>query len=280
MIRSNSILITATMLIAVAHAAHAQTVRGVVVDDSTGEAVAGVEVFALDLSNTTIAFEVTGRDGRFVMSLPPGRYAFRALRMGFAPTLTPDLEISDDSPPIDLTILLPSERVVLDPVVVTDTVIPYAPRPLEGFYERKRRGWGLHITREEIEEKAPGQFTDILRGLPGVRVVGAGRNKFVVQMVGQVPRLQVNAYSARDRWRSTAVRDRDAANTEPTAGACPVTYYVDGDKFVPDELGINEILVSEVEAVEVYRRASETPADFLDSDSRCGVVVIWTKRGT
>jgi hypothetical protein len=33
-----------------------------------------------------------------------------------------------------------------------------------------------------------------------------------------------------------------------------------------------------VEAVEVYRRASELPAEFLNSGA-CGVVALWTRRG-
>jgi len=196
--------------------------------------------------------------------------------MGYAPTVTPEFTVPDGSPSIDLTILLPSERVVLDPVVVTETRLPFAPGPLQGFYERKRRGWGLQLTREDIEEKTPVQFTDILRGLAGVRVVSAGRNKYFVQMVGQVPRLQPGGYNTRTPTGSSARADRQYETPVP---ACPVSYYLDGMKYDPDERGIDEILVSDVEAVEVYRRASETPADFLDSDSRCGVVVIWTRRG-
>ena len=64
------------------------------------------------------------------------------------------------------------------------------------------------------------------------------------------------------------------------SGKCEVSYYLDGGRFRPDpEVGINEILGSEVIAVEVYRGPSETPAEFLDSGSRCGVIVIWTRRG-
>jgi hypothetical protein len=33
-----------------------------------------------------------------------------------------------------------------------------------------------------------------------------------------------------------------------------------------------------IETIEVYRRASEVPAEFL-SRANCGVVAIWTRRG-
>jgi hypothetical protein len=277
MIHHRMIAGTATILIAVTQSVHCQTIRGLVLEDSTSAAVPGAEIFLLDSLGNSLALEVTDRDGRFFMSPPPGRYAFRALRMGYAPTVTSDLLIPEGSPPIDLTILLPSEGVVLEPVVVEGERQPFAPGPLEGFYERKRRGWGLQLTREEIEEKVPGRFTDILRGLPGVRVVVTGQNKHIVQMVGQAPRLEPGAYNTHKPTGSSVIeKGKYAPGILP---ACPVSYYLDGAKYYPDERGIDEILVSDVEAVEVYRRASETPADFLDSDSRCGVVVIWTRRG-
>jgi hypothetical protein len=43
----------------------------------------------------------------------------------------------------------------------------------------------------------------------------------------------------------------------------------DIDQFVPVEW---------VEAIEVYRRPSEIPAEFL-GNAACGVVAIWTRRG-
>jgi hypothetical protein len=263
------------MLGAYAQAAQAQTIYGVVLDDSTSLPIAGAEVILRDSSGNRLVFEVSDREGRFVLEAEPGVYLFEALRMGYAPTVTPQFAVPEGSPSIDLTILLPSERVVLEPVVVTETRLPFAPGPLQGFYERKRRGWGLQLTSEEIEERIPSRFTDILRGLPGVRVVSTGGNKYFVQMVGQAPRLQPEAYNAADRHR---VRTPTSSREGQQLQGCPVSYYLDGVKYEPDERGIDEILVSEVEAVEVYRRASETPADFLDSDSRCGVIVIWTKR--
>jgi len=263
------------MLVAGVQAVHTQNIHGLVLDDSTRLPIAGAEVILCDSSGNRLVFEVSNREGRFFLEADPGVYLFEALRMGYAPTVTPEFTVPDGRPSIDLTILLPSERIVLDPVVVTETRLPFAPGPLQGFYERKRRGWGLQLTREEIEEKIPSRFTDILRGLPGVRVVGAGGNRNFVQMVGQAPRLQPEAYNAADRHR---VRTPTSSREAQQLPGCPVSYYLDGVKYELDERGADEIMVSEVEAVEVYRRASETPADFLDSDSRCGVIVIWTKR--
>ena len=35
----------------------------------------------------------------------------------------------------------------------------------------------------------------------------------------------------------------------------------------------------DVIAVEVYRGPAETPGQYLDSNSQCGVILIWTRRG-
>ena len=58
---------------------------------------------------------------------------------------------------------------------------------------------------------------------------------------------------------------------------CEYTYYVDGLKWnAPlDELPYR---TSDLYSVEIYRGPSETPGQFLNSDSRCGVMVFWTFR--
>jgi outer membrane receptor for ferrienterochelin and colicin len=107
------------------------------------------------------------------------------------------------------------------------------------------------------------KLTDVLRRVPGlvVRENGAGDEEITV--LG-------NSYGSL---------------VYPLS--CQVNIYLDGllvrgstnrveqiplgniDQFVP---------LQWVEAIEVYRRPSETPAEFLRS-AACGVVAIWTRRG-
>jgi hypothetical protein len=258
---------------------HSQVIRGTVIDDSTSLPIAGAEVILRDSLEKTVWLEVTDFDGRFSMSPAPGIYTFEVLRMGYERVYTEAFEVAMDVGDIDLTITLPNAPVMLEPAVVSGEKQPLPAVRLEGFYRRKERGWGIQLDREAIEAKTPTQVTDILLNLPGVRVIGTGGNTYTVVMVGQAPRLP---------QRSAQPPSRGTRNPIPPAaqlaggGGCPISYWVDGIRFISnpeDNRGINEILASKVEAVEVYRRASETPAEFLDSDSRCGVVVTWTKRG-
>jgi len=256
---------------------HSQVIRGTVIDDSTSLPIAGAEVILHDSLQQTVRLEVTDFDGRFGMSPEPGIYTFEVLRMGYERVYTEAFEVAADVGDVDLTITLPNAPVMLEPVVVSGEEQPMPAVRLEGFYHRKARGWGIQLDREAIEAKAPTQVTDILLNLPGVRVIGTGGNDYTVVMVGQAPRLPQKSAQPPARRAASLI----PAPTELSGGGgCPISYWVDGIRFIPiDKRGINEILVSEVEAVEVYRRASETPAEFLDSDSRCGVIVIWTKRG-
>lgn len=48
----------------------------------------------------------------------------------------------------------------------------------------------------------------------------------------------------------------------------------DGDGPVPD---IDDFLTDRVEAVEIYRGPSETPAELNATGGLCGAVVIWTR---
>lgn len=73
--------------------------------------------------------------------------------------------------------------------------------------------------------------------------------------------------------------DRDV---EMALEGCLVRYFLDG---IPLRMDLASMTIddyafpSQVAAIEVYRRASELPLEFAGSDSRCGVVAIWTRRG-
>lgn len=222
---------------------------GTITDAVTGRPVgeATVAVVRSDLTARSDAQGLYILDG-----VVPGLVKVLVQAIGYHPITSPYYTLLPDSTVVADFRLAPL-TVQLDPVVVEGEVERFAPGPLRGFYQRKRRGWGTFLTREEIEQKQPVRTTDIFRGIAGVRVVPIGGSRYQVIMASAPP-----------SWI-------------PGRG-CPVKFYLDGIRLPGGDYIDDLVLASNVEAVEVYRRASETPAEFLGSDSRCGVMVIWTKR--
>ena len=60
-------------------------------------------------------------------------------------------------------------------------------------------------------------------------------------------------------------------------GICEVTYYIDGSYVPSGTFHMDDMSPTMVEAVEVYRGPSETPARFRQRDSACGIIAIWTR---
>ncbi len=246
----------------------AQTlIRGTVRADSTMTAIHGAFVMLMGADGSAVASAVSGSDGRFLLHAEPGRFLLHVRRVGYSPTVTPEFEVPAAGTEVELTVLLPQDALVLDTLSVEGEAERFAPGPMRGFYERKRLGLGLFLTREEWKERTPTRITDILRGLPGVRIIHVANGGYAVEMARTPKRMRITSLSGMGGG------GRKEAN-------CPVSYYLDGIKFVPTERGINELaLPSDIEAIEVYRGPSETPGEFLNTnDLGCGAVAIWTRR--
>ena len=120
---------------------------------------------------------------------------------------------------------------------------------LRGFYERKERGVGYFLTREDIMNHGSRDLSNILHSVPGLRATPS--------QFGQ---------------------SRLDTRSSPTLGRpCQVRVYVDGMIYrrADDLPGISPL---DIEGIEVYRGRSEIPAEFADPDANCGVVAIWSRR--
>lgn len=116
-----------------------------------------------------------------------------------------------------------------------------------GFDRRRRSGLGSFITRAEIERRRPRYLSDALRSVVGLSFQPNG--------------TRGDAYVSMSR-----------AGSRP----CPVQYFVDGTLIGPG-FNIDEIAAGDVEALEIYRGASQVPPEFNRRSSACGVIAVWTR---
>ena len=213
------------------------------VRDSAGNAIPGVEVRIL---GSDLAVARTDDAGGFrLTNLAAGPSSVKVRRMGFAPA-TVDVRLRPgrtDSLVVSLSAIAAS----LPGVLVEDEYEARSHRLLAGFWDRRSRGFGNYVTRDEIEQRNPQDFIDIARLVPSLTVVTRGGRKV----------LRFN--------RGGGARD------------CPPQYFVDGMRIesgMPDEFAPQD-----VEAVEFYSGPATLPPQFAPRpfSYTCGAIVIWTR---
>jgi len=117
---------------------------------------------------------------------------------------------------------------------------------LRSFEERRSKGNGVFVTRAEIATRGASHMSDVLRNMRGVAIV-RGRVRFVSQS-GQ---------------RGTI---------------CQPDIWLDGTRARGME--VDDILASDVEAMELYSSFSVVPFEFTSRGANslpCGSIVIWTR---
>lgn len=229
------------------------SVTGRIVDLVTG---APVGTATLRLIGTEQR-QVSDRDGRFAfLDVPPGRYALEVQHLGYG--MQSDSLIVGGGQEMEIEMRLPTRAIAMEGVIATvtagETLGPIAGR---GFEERRRMGFGHFLGPEELAAGLQRTLPEVLRTIPGVWVQGGSRNHYTVWMARQTPSLG----------------DLQTAQDAPT---CTVRVYVDRVLW---HGGINEIDLADIRGIEVYRGASEIPGEFGGSNARCGVIVLWTRRG-
>jgi hypothetical protein len=117
---------------------------------------------------------------------------------------------------------------------------------LAEFERRRARGMGFFFTREEIERRHASSLSDLMRAVPGVQTTCRPRGSCAVQMT-RSPR------------------------------GCRPEYYLDG--FLASFSVGPDFPLTGIYGIEVYRTASEAPAEFRKPELRCGVILIWSRMG-
>lgn len=231
---------------------------GLVRDAGTDEPVAAAAVSILGDPGEVSS----NRRGRFVFSgVPVGRREITVRHIGYAP-FHHAVAVSRGRT-TEIEIGLVPEPVALEPLVAT--VVRSRRLETRGFYERRYWGelvsGGTFFTAEDIERRSPVRITQMIADIPGIRLRNCGARQNSCKLYNS----RISDISSND--------------------GCLMNIYLDGSLIVRRGriqrgavANINDfVLPVEIAGVEVYRGPSELPAEFAGMESRCGVVVIWTK---
>lgn len=169
--------------------------------------------------------------------LPLGTYELAITLTGY--TVLEGSVHLDGPGAVDLRVQMVPVDFALEPVIV---VAARRSRLEEvGFYERLRFGDGHFITREELDEHAPTNVSEVLRSVPGVRVVpGIARANQVLLRGNCVPRVVLDGLL--------------------------LSGPVNVDNLLP---------TIDVAGIEVYHGAS-APILYT-GETTCGVIMLWSR---
>lgn len=263
--------------------ARAQEVRGHILEAESRKPVAGARVMLVRTDDTSGVVTISGEDGGFAVSARGGGvFRVEVARLGYRPQHEGPFTLAPEEA-LDLDVMLPVVPYTMDPVTVTAEVNARFLQEV-GFYDRKRADFGHYITRDQIESRRASRPTDLLVAIPGVAIIPDPRSpgRVRLQMRGThpaeggacAPRVYVDGLVI-IRGESRPV----AAGA--TAKEDEVERALDGDPRTPEPSLDDVVNPDQIEAIEVYRSASQVPAEFGGTGvfTRCGVVVIWTRHG-
>jgi hypothetical protein len=249
----------------------AQVVRGSITDAAVQQPLGGVSVALLDSAGFVVATTESDRSGRFrVRARHRGVHMLRASVIGYEAAHSAPFRIGPDTVTVNLALV--AAPISIDPVEVRSAArIPRL--AAAGFYERQAKGYGSFVTREQIDQASPQLITDVLRSIPGVRVVNAGPDgsSFDIIMRG-----------AATTFFRGATQDGSVGTSQNRM--CFPSIAIDGVVVrrggQSGEVGgwVHFVPPSDVEAVEVYPGGAGLPPQLRGNTSPCGSVLIWTRR--
>ena len=230
----------------------AQQIRGVVVDDSTGQPISGATIELLAADTTVRTTTISNATGWFDLSAQSGgQFVLRGSHAAYRGVGTLAV-VLDPQEVLTVVIRLSGGPIPLEPVVARAT----ARDGLSGYRERARRGaYGRFITRADIDKTGAYSLAHALRFAPEVRFARVRDGAFIT----------------------------DGIFMRSFADMCVPGIYLNGIAMPADRaFDINDLInVDEVEGIEVYRNSLSVPMEFVRlSDAPgvwCGVIAVWTR---
>lgn len=209
------------------------------VRDSLGAAIVGAQVIVASGRRGA-----SDDHGRFVLgALPRGTLHVTVRRLGFLP-VSFDWLLVPGSPPLDVRLAAIAQS--LAAVQVREHREPYDAR-LAGFNARRARKVGHFLTRTDIERKNGFNLTDVIRDVPGARVI---------TMRGAL-------------GKTVLLR----------GATCPPLVFVDGFPASAGPFDLDMVNLKTIEGVEVYSGAASIPMELIGPRGleQCGVIAIWSR---
>lgn len=206
------------------------------------------------------------RSGRVVFCGPSGRYWVEASLADY--TMSPRMVTLADGDTIYTTLVLsrPDSVIALAALEVSAKARDVGSAGFEGFTQRQESGFGAFILSDELQRRNPSRLTDVLQQT-GVTVINNGRQVYI-RRSSCAPQVYIDGarvtHLSRSGGYSTSSESSETPEDDPTYEAAAA---------------INMVHPSAVRAIEVYRGPGDTPSEYLDSNARCGVILIWTWRG-
>ena len=282
------------------------TFSGAVVTDSSDRPIADAEVSLPGIQKIGL----TNERGAFRLAdIPAGEHQVNVRRVGYGPI---DTRITFASNETVRRRIMMSRSNRLDTVVVTESVLPST------FDEHKKLGLGKFITREELEKARGRRLSEVLGSIQGAGMItGAMGNAYLASARGMSARLPGCSPGVFATFNGDGLKTKPGGAATPTCAmstadpgngiycpegpqeklrgigcGCYAQVYMDRQLLNPvtsqlvngklvratPPFDINSFGLDQVEAIEFYKSASETPGMYAALDSPCGVLVLWTRR--
>lgn len=219
------------------------SISGVVLDASNAQPVEGA---AVRLRGTDYQV-ATDAGGRFVLvDVNPGTYVLETQHIAYA--TRSDSIVVERGEEMALEVRLSATALDLKPLVVS----VHASRLRSvGFYDRKKMGIGIFITRDDIEARHIRRVSDLLSSVPGL-----------------------HRTLRKDGMSNISMRGVKTIVTD-----CTTQYFLDGVPSHVGIIGIDVVPPADIAGIEIYKGSSELPTQFDVGRAMCGAILIWTRDG-
>jgi len=235
-------LAAALLLAAPAAAQQRASLTLTVVEAETGRPVAGARITVSGVGQAAL----TDAEGKArITAVPPGRRMVSISRIGYA---TEGAAVEFEREGVEADVELHPQALTLNELRVR-SLGPVSKLRESGFYQRRRRGMGAYMDREQIARRNAIQMIDVFRQVRGFQV-------------SYTPSGKPTLVTSRGPCKGRPLVYLDGIQMADLDGRSDPSDYVHPDQ---------------VEAIEAYAGMGTIPAEYNVTGSVCGVVLIWTR---